>query len=283
MVESPARLGDWLRGAAARLHLAGISEPAREARLLWSAASGTDLARFQLSELALDDATVVTLGELLDRRLSGEPIAHVTGLAGFRRLLLRSDRRALIPRPETEGLVELLLSRVTTGRVADLGTGSGCIALSLADEGRFDQVVAVDRSRDALALAAENRNRIGLAVHLVAGDWYQPLRGLRFDALMSNPPYLTDAEYAALEPAVRDYEPRDALASGADGLAATRLLLREGRSLLRDGGWLGLELDCRRADAAAGIARDAGYASITLHQDLFGRERFLFAQRSDGQ
>jgi release factor glutamine methyltransferase len=283
VVETPARLGDLLRGCAGRLRQAGVAEAGREARLLWAAASGVDSAEYQAPDTTVAAAVALRLDALLDRRLAGEPLAHVTAVAGFRRLLLGSDRRALIPRPETEGLVELLLTRIRRGRVADVGTGSGCIALSLADEGQFSQVVALDRSREALALAAENRTRTGLSVSLVAGDWLAPLRGVRLDAVVSNPPYLTDAEYQALEPAVRNHEPESALASGPDGLAATRRLLLEGQSVLTSGGWLALELDCRRAVQAAELARSIGWISVTLHDDLFGRERYLLAQRSDGQ
>ena len=283
MVESPGRLGEWLRGAASRLRRSGVSEAGREARLLWAAASGTDSASWQASESVISADMIVRLEEMIEQRLAGEPLAHVTGLAGFRRLLLRSDRRALIPRPETEGLVELLLSRIRHGRVADLGTGSGCIAMSLADEGQFDRVIAVDRSREALSLSAENRSRTGLPVDLVSGSWFEPLRGERLDAVVSNPPYLTESEYRELDPSVRDHEPESALASGPDGLAATRRILLDGRSVLRSGGWLALELDCRRAVEAADLAGSVGWTSVTLHDDLFGRERYLLAQRSDGQ
>lgn len=283
MVESPVRLGDVLRAAAGRLRQSGIAEPGREARLLWAAVTGTDSASYQAPDLGVPPAVAVRLEALVERRLAGEPLAHVTGLAGFRRLLLASDHRGLIPRPETEGLVDLVLARVRTGTVADLGTGSGCIALSLADEGQFTRVVAVDSSREALALAAENRRRTGLPVSLVAGNWFEPLGQERFDAVVSNPPYLTEAEYATLDPAVRDHEPESALASGPDGLAATRQLLLEGQSVLKPRGWLALELDCRRAAEAADLARSIGWISVTLHDDLFGRERYLLAQRSDGQ
>ncbi|HTO73183.1 MAG TPA: peptide chain release factor N(5)-glutamine methyltransferase [Gemmatimonadales bacterium] len=283
MVESAVRLGDWLRGASRRLGTRGCGEPTREARLIWAAVSGREPSEYQPAEMLVEPAILSQLDGLLMRRLSGEPLAHVTGLAGFRRLTLKSDGRALIPRPETEGLVELMLARVTQGRVADLGTGSGCIALSLADEGQFDRVVGVDCSRDALALAGENRTRTGLEVDLVHGEWFAPLAGERFEALISNPPYLTAAELDELDPSVRNYEPPGALASGVDGLEATRLLLTGGQSLLRPGGWIGLELDCRRAEASASIAVSAGWNRVTLHQDLFGRDRYLLAQRSDGQ
>lgn len=283
MVETPARLGDLLRDAASRLRRAGIAEAGREARLLWASASGSDFSEYQAPDTGVAPDDAMRFGALLERRLAGEPLAHITALAGFRRLLLSSDRRALIPRPETEGLVDLLLARIRQGRVADLGTGSGCIALSLADEGQFAQVIGIDRSREALALAAENRSRTRLSVSLVRGDWLEPLGGQRMDAVVSNPPYLTETEYHALDPAVRDHEPEAALASGPDGLADTRRLLLDGRSVLKPGGWLALELDCRRAVQAAELARSVGWTSVTLHDDLFGRERYLLAQRSDGQ
>ena len=207
-------------------------------------------------------------------------MSHVTGWSGFRRLSLRSDRRALIPRPETEGLVELLLKRVQTGRVADLGTGSGCIALSLALEGSFREIVGLDCSAEALELARLNRDLAGVQVSLVQGDLCEPLGLGAFDALVSNPPYLTTAEYSGLDGAVRDWEPGLALVSGEDGLDATMRLLREGQNVLRPGGWLALELDCSRAGAVAGEACTRGWESVSVHVDLFGRERYLLARRS---
>ncbi|MEO8031173.1 MAG: peptide chain release factor N(5)-glutamine methyltransferase [Gemmatimonadota bacterium] len=281
MVEAPVRLGQLLRDAAGRLRSAGVEEAAREARLLWATASHSDAAAWQPTESSVDVELQAAMESLLERRLAGAPLAHVTELAGFRRLLLRSDSRGLIPRPETEGLVELLLGRVSHGTVADLGTGSGCIALSLADEGNFDQVIGVDRSVEALALARHNRKLTRLPVELVAGDWLAPLRGQRFDALVSNPPYLTEAEYQGLERGVREHEPRGALASGEDGLADTRQLLRDGQMNLTPRGWLAMELDCRRAAASAELAREYGWMSVSVQDDLFGRARYLLAQRSE--
>ena len=157
--------------------------------------------------------------------------------------MLRVDRRALIPRPETEGLVELVLARVRGGRVADVGTGTGCIALSLATEGTYAQVVGIELSSDALALAAENRRETGADVSLVRGDLTHTLPPESFDALVSNPPYLTTGEYAALDRSVRDWEPELALTAGADGLAAIARLLEDGRRVLRPGGWVAIEID----------------------------------------
>jgi release factor glutamine methyltransferase len=232
-------------------------------------------------EKSVDGAQVARYDRSVARRSVGEPLAHVTGRAGFRTLELMSDARALIPRPETEGLVELLLQRVRTGRVLDVGTGSGCIALSLAHEGSFTEVVAVDRSAPALALAQLNSRFTGLDPGFVQGDMCQPFRGGAFDALISNPPYLTEAEYRCLDPSVHDWEPGLALVSGKDGMAATARLLDEGRDVLSAGGWLALEVDCSRAAVSAAQANAFGWQEVSVHMDLFGRERYLLARRSN--
>jgi release factor glutamine methyltransferase len=281
--ETLSRLGDLLREARAVLQDAGVAEPARESRFLWESIGGGRADLYQDPSSAVEATVAGRFAEQVERRRLGEPLAYVTGVTGFRRLGLASDRRALIPRPETEGLVDLLLRRVRTGLVADLGTGSGCLALSLADEGDFRRVIAVDRSRDALALAAENSRRTGLDVSLVLGDWFQPLAGATLDAIVSNPPYLTEAEYAELDPSVRAWEPASALVSGADGLRATTALLHSAPAVLRRGGWIVLELDCRRAAASAALAVAARWQSVTIEHDLYGRARYLLAQRSDRQ
>jgi len=194
---------------------------------------------------------------------------------------LMSDNRALIPRPETEGLVDLLLQRVRMGRVVDVGTGCGCIALSLAQEGTFDEIVGVDSSAGALQLAGLNRRALEMPVNFVLGDLCRPLRPDTFDALISNPPYLTVAEYTTLDGSVREWEPALALASGEDGMAATTRLLDEGRGVLREGGWLALEVDCSRAAMGARRACEFGWHDVSVHTDLFGRERYLLARRSN--
>jgi release factor glutamine methyltransferase len=270
-----------LRAAAARLAGAGIPEAAREARFLAAAAW-----KLPHGIVALDGGVPVgkeeaaALGRLLVRRTAGEPLAHVTGLAGFRRLELHSDSRALIPRPETEGLVELVLSRCATGVAADVCTGSGCVALALADEGGFDRVLGVDVSPSAVALARENGECTGLRVEWRVGDLCAPLAGERLDVLVANPPYLTEAEYAGLDHTVRDWEPALALAAGSDGLTVTRRLLGEAAEVVRDGGWIVLEVDCRRAGAVAGLTRGLGWAGAEVHEDIFGRARYVLARRS---
>jgi release factor glutamine methyltransferase len=268
--------------AAAMLAAADIGDARREAHRIWAGldASASGAALFNADEPIAAERSAAFLAAVR-RRATGEPLAHVTGWIGFRHLTLRSDRRALIPRPETEGLVELVLARVRTGRVADVGTGTGCIALSLATEGSFDQVVATDLSAGALALADDNRRETGAHVALVRGDLAAPLRSGSLDALVSNPPYLTADEYATLESSVRDWEPELALAGGGDGMDAIARLLDTGIAVVRPGGWLALEIDCARAALCARRAGAAGWTDVAIHADLFGRERYLLARRSD--
>jgi release factor glutamine methyltransferase len=271
-----------LADATGGLTAAGLASPRREALRIWADLSGEHAAEAVLwPNGVIDPAAAVRFLAAVERRAAGEPLAHVTGRADFRTLTLRSDARGLIPRPETEGLVDLLLARVRGGRAADIGTGCGCLALSLALEGKFSQVVGVDQSADALALARENRARTGLSVSLVRGDLCGPLGGGAFDALVSNPPYLTSAEYAVLDRSVRDWEPRSALESGSDGLEATTRLLDEARAVLRPGGWLAMEIDAGRAAESARRAGALGWTDVAIHADLFGRERYLLARRSE--
>lgn len=257
---------EQLREARRRLAAAGVEEAAREARWLVEAAwTG-------------GEGGAARLEALVARRAAGEPLAYVTGIAGFRRLLLQVDSRVLIPRPETEGLVERVLTLVPRGRVADVATGSGCVALALADEGNYDEVVASDASEAALDVARGNAERLGLQVTFLAGDLLAPLAGRRFEAVVSNPPYLTGEELAALDPSVREWEPAPALAAGRDGMEHTRHLLAGAREVLVPGGLLALEVDARRADLSAAHASALGWTGVTVQDDLFGRARYLLAR-----
>jgi len=283
--EAAATVAALLEAAATRLRHAGTTDPRREAWRIWAdleEAAGRRPNPAAREEIASRDSRK-RYEEAVARRVAGEPLAYVTGVAGFRRLTLRSDRRALIPRPETEGLVDLMLARAPGGRIADAGTGSGCIALALADEGRYDLVIATDRSREALGLARENQSRTGLPILLVLGDLLSAFRARSLDAVVSNPPYLTEAEYDALEGAVRDWEPREALASGRDGLAATRLVIEQAARVTRRGGWLGLEVDATRAPDVAQLASESGWIDATVHMDLFDRARYVLARRSEAE
>ena len=281
MPELTGSLASLLAEARLILGAAGIPEPAREALLLWADLSGEAAAGVLLASSRTVDPDMAT-GFLaaIDRRTTGEPLAYVTGWTGFRLLKLRIDRRALIPRPETEGLVELVLERVDEGRIVDVGTGSGCVALSLATEGRYKSVVAIDKSAAALRLAALNRELVGASVALVRADLTTTLRDACVDALVSNPPYLTEQEYAGLDPAVSLWEPREALVSGRGGMGATARLLDDGRRVVRAGGWIALELDATRAAMVAETAERRGWEAVEVRADLFGRERYLLARRS---
>ncbi len=281
-----------LTRAAARLALAGVADPRREATRLWAAAAGDGMKPGDVwlrRDAAPPAAVTRRFRVAVARRARGVPFAYAVGRTGFRQLDLVVDRRALIPRPETEGLVGLVLAWTRTGPkadeqwrggvAADVGTGCGCLALSLAVEAAFDRVIAVERSAAAAALARENVARVGPAVPVEVreGDLLAPLVGERLRVLVANPPYLTVAEYTTLDPAVRRYEPREALVSGADGLAATRALLAGGRALLEPGGLLALELDERRAGETRALAETHGWSRARVYEDLFGRPRFLLA------
>jgi release factor glutamine methyltransferase len=269
-----------LAEATAELAAVGVSEPRREALRLWAELRSSAAEVIVEGDARADPELAVALRDGVRRRARGEPLVHVVGRTGFRALVLRTDRRALIPRPETEGLVDLLLGRLQTGCVADIGTGTGCLALSLAAEGDFELITAVDSSADAIGLARENRDALRLPVTLVRGDLCAPLSPGSMDAVISNPPYLTEREYAELDPSVKRWEPAEALVSGPDGLQATVRLLRDTRDVLRPGGWLALEVDCTRAGEVAARAESLGWMDVTIHADLFGRERYLLARRS---
>ena len=282
MTEAPAfSPAELVAAGARRLAAAGIEQPRREASRLWVAVGGRPAALPDAADALDAGARNTAFDRAVARRASGEPLAHVAGVAGFRHFELVSDRRALIPRPETEGLVELVLARAGSGVVADIGTGTGCIALSLAAEGSYRRVIGVDRSADALALAAENVRRTSVEVTLIRGDLATALGAGSVDALVSNPPYLSDAEYADLDRSVKDWEPGLALVSGPDGLDATARLLDDGRRVMRPGGWLALEVDCSRAAEAGRRASALGWNDVAVFNDPFGRERYLLARRSE--
>lgn len=280
----PPVIAGLLDEAAGRLARAGISRARAEARAIWAAVAGGGMKPGDVwlqRERRADAHLSRRFLDVVERRAGGVPFAYAVGRAAFRTLDLKLDARALIPRPETEELVDLVLHRIETpgGVVADIGTGCGCIALALALEGRFDRVIAVERSPGAAALARENvaSVRPPVPVDVREGDLLAPLAGERCRAIVSNPPYLTEAEYAELDPTVRLFEPREALASGRDGLTATRALLAGAGPLLEPGGVLAVEIDERRGTEVQALARDHGWSRVAVHDDLFGRPRFLLA------
>lgn len=218
-------------------------------------------------------------------RTTGMPLPYAVGRAAFRHLILDVNERVLIPRPETEGLVDIVVARARPGGVAiDVGTGSGAIALALAQEGSFERVVGTDVSTDAIAVATGNARRIQRGITAVVefrvGADLAPVHDLRARAIVSNPPYISWAEAATLPSSVRDWEPSVALFSGLDGTDATAVLIREAPDVLEPGGLLAVEVDSRRAARIAELMiADGRYAEIAVAEDLFGRERYVSALR----
>ena len=279
-------VGEALRRAAERLQQAGVLNPRRESTALWAAVEGRSPGDVWLDRDSQAGPEMTgRFWTAVDRRAGGAPFPYAVGRVGFRSLDLLADARALIPRPETEGLVGLVLEWAANraggrrGFAADVGAGTGCIALALAVEGDFAGVVATERSPRAAALARENVIRVAPAVPVEVreGDWLGPLAGTRYRVIVSNPPYLTEEEYDALEPSVRAFEPREALVSGPDGLEATRRLLAGAAPLLEPGGLLALEIDERRSFEVRSLAHEYGWRRIGIHDDLFGRPRFALA------
>ena len=262
--------------AAEQLELAGCPSPRVDAEWLLAHALGvtrTDL--YADGDHSLASANEQSFRELVTRRAQREPLAYVLGEWGFRRLTLRVDSRVLIPRPETESLVERcleLLDGLLEPRVLDVGVGSGAIALAIADEHPGARVVATDNSPGALAVADENRRRTGLSgrVELVRGELFAGLDG-SFDLVVSNPPYVAPDEVDGLEPEVSRYEPREALVA----CGATEAIAEQARSRLASGGSLVLETGDGKAGAVAELLTGLGYEEVSIGEDLAGRERVV--------
>jgi release factor glutamine methyltransferase len=265
-------LGDVLRGATEYLAGRGIDTARVEAELLLARALG--LSRIELytqHDRPLSDAERTAARALVQRRGLREPLAYVLGDWDFRRLTLKTDRRALVPRPETEIVVErclVLLEGAEAPRIADVGTGTGAIALALKQERPDAVVVATDVSAEALELARENAEANALDVRFVHGDLLEGVDG-PLDLVVSNPPYVRAGEIDALEPEVRDWEPRGALVDEGQ----TVRLARSAQSVLE--GWLVLEVHEERARLLSGELAKLGYRGVSIALDLAGRERVL--------
>ena len=281
-------IGDLLAGCTAMLESVGISDPQREARDILAAV--LDVPRFWAVANSVADASPLVARSVIRaamHRAAGAPLSYAVGRASFRHLTLKVDERVLIPRVETEVLVERVLERCTsqTWRIADVGTGSGAIALSLAFEREFDVIIATDISLDALAVASANASSLAdvlkSPVEFRHGSLLAPLAGEKLDAIVCNPPYISFAEIAELPPDVRDWEPSVALLCPEDGLSVTRELIRRAPAVLEPGGFLALEVDTRRAGTVAEmIAVDGRYSGIEVLLDFSGRERYVFATRA---
>ncbi len=267
--------------AADRLAEAGVASPRHDAEALAAHVLGVPRGRLALVDAADWEPVRLAYAAAVARRAAREPLQHVVGSAPFRRLELAVGPGVLIPRPETELLVDVVLdwlrtSRLAAPRIVDLGTGTGALALSLADEAAAT-VWAVERDPAALEWASRNIAATGLAVELVAGDMADALAELdgTVDVVVSNPPYLPLGLLPALEPEVRDHDPAGALVAGADALAAIRTVESSARRLLTPGGLVVVEHgDDQGASAPACFA---GWHDVTDHLDLAGRPRYLTA------
>jgi len=280
-------IADALRAAAERLRAAGVPTPELDAEVLLASALGVSRARVaaeRRSPLAATDAEA--FASLLERRSRREPVAYLTGEREFWSLELAVDPRVLVPRPETETVVEeavrWLRARSAGARVADVGTGSGAIALAVAAEAAAGvRVVAIDRSAPALAVARDNARRLAprlrARVSFARADLLAPFASGSLDLVVANPPYLSPADLASAEPELR-FEPLEALAGGdGDGLGVVRRLLREARRALREGGAAAIEIGAGQGAAAVAAATAAGFGEVRVVRDLAGRDRLLLA------
>ena len=278
---------DVARRAQEHLARHGVADARLEAELMLAAVLGTNRLRLYLEDdVPLTSEQALRYGRMVDRRAKREPLQYVIGSTQFRELELRCDPRALIPRPETEVLVGVVLdwagARGGAGmRALDIGTGTGAIALSLAREGEFAELVATDISGDALALAAENAQAAGLAdrVELRAGALFEPVGAdERFDVIVSNPPYIARGERSTLATEVADWEPEAALFAGERGLDVIEPLVRGARAHLARPGLLALELAPGQAEEVAALARASGFTHVRIIEDLAGRARIVAAE-----
>lgn len=269
------QVGDVLRRTAARLEADGLLTARLDSELIVAHVLGVSRGGLALErKRSLAPVEQERVAALVARRAAREPLQYVLGEWGFRRLTLTVDRRALIPRPETETVVErclVLLDGVDRPRVLDVGTGSGAIALAIADEHPGARVTGVDVSPDALSLARENATRTGIAIEIVQVDMLEGLPGSDWHLVVSNPPYVRPEEAVGLAPEVVEWEPHVALFDGGH----TETLVRAAADVLRPRGALVLETYDERAGETADLLATAGFTDVTVTRDLAGRDRVV--------
>jgi release factor glutamine methyltransferase len=269
---------DALDSAVVAIGASGSESPRLDAELLLAHALGVTRSElFMEPQRLVGGAAVRVFQELVRRRSAGrEPVAYLLGTKGFRHIDLSVDGRVLVPRPETELLVEVALGLPAGARVLDVGTGSGAVALALASERPDLRVTGSDVSADALAVAAGNRERLGLDVELVQADLLDGL-GEDWDAVLANPPYVAERDAGTLPRDVAGHEPRAALFAGDDGLEVIRRLIPQAAATRAR--LLAIEVGAGQAPVVAALAADAGFADVETHRDLAGIERVVAARR----
>lgn len=269
----------WLGSAITRLNAS--ESPRRDAEILLELVTGkTRTFILAFAETTLTDAQALQLETLLARRERGEPIAHLTGMREFWSLPLFVSPATLIPRPDTECLVEQALARlpVAPSRILDLGTGTGAIALALASERPDCQVTAVDFRADAVDLATRNARHLHLHnVTILQSDWFSALAGERFGTIVSNPPYIDEGDPHLAQGDVR-FEPKSALVAADNGLADLAHIITASRDFLTPGGWLLVEHGWQQGDAVRERFTAAGYQQVTTCRDYGGNDRLTLGQ-----
>lgn len=281
---SAATISEALPAAIDAIAAAGCETARLDAELLLAEATGWDRARIAAEpDSRLPVGASREFAAMVRRRVRREPVAYILGRKGFRRIELLVDRRVLIPRPETELLVEVAVE-VAPASVLDVGTGSGAIALAVADEVADAGVVAIDTSFDAVRVAQANAEHLGLADRVdvvlrgVKSVHGAGLDGRPFDLLLANLPYVSESEWLALAPEIRDYEPREALVPGPTGLEAIQSLLGSIADLDQRPRVLALEVGAGQATAVSDLVRRAGYAEVEVRRDLAGLDRVVIGR-----
>jgi release factor glutamine methyltransferase len=275
------RVHEALQAATDALAAAGVDTPRLDAELLFEAATGLDRARLAAEpDAAVAPDAARRVGEMVRRRIRREPVAYILGRKGFRRIELAVDGRALIPRPETELLVEIAVE-LEPLTALEVGTGSGAVALAIADELSSCEVTATETSTAALALAEENAERLGIDGRVRIQRGTVP-EGRQFDLVLANLPYVREDEWEALAPEITRYEPRQALVAGADGIEVIASVAPAAVAALAPGGALAFEVGAGQAGPVAELMLDLGFGQVEGRQDLAGIPRVVLGRATPG-
>lgn len=285
-------IGQHIEGTTNVLSTLGLPTPRLDAELLLASCLKKDRTWLYIhSGQELIPAEAESFGFCVARRQKGEPVAYILGCKEFWSLDFAVDPRVLIPRPDTEVLVEEVLKVPGIGKMSgleilDLGTGSGAIAVVLAHELPDAQITATDISPEALAVAAGNaeKNRVADRIAFIKGNLFDPVRYCLFDVIVSNPPYIDAGDYAQLSVEVKNFEPREALLAGDDGMDFYKIIVPQAACYLKAGGWLLLEIGDRQKDLIEGLFRQTGlYHDVIFRKDYAGRWRVAKARRKEGK
>jgi release factor glutamine methyltransferase len=273
VVEAGSSVRDALGAAAEALMAAGVDDPRVDAELLLAAAMGTERASlYAHPDQTMEPPAAREFAAMIRRRVRREPAAYILGRAWFRQLELAVDSRVLIPRPETELLVDLAQNRQ---RILDVGTGCGAIALAIANEREGARVTGIDNSPDAIEVARENAERLGLGAEFLIADL---IVGGPYDLIVSNPPYVRESEWESLQPEITRYEPREALVAGPDGLDVVRDLVPAAAEVLVRGGTLGIEVGQGQARTVESLFERSGFTHVETTRDLAGIPRVVIGR-----